>query len=450
MTAKKEGRFIQTAFTLAWPISLQSILTNLLSMIDIAMVSHLGDEAVAAVGLGNRFQFVLMVVLLGNSWAVGVLAAQYYGAKQAEKIRSTVAIACLLAFIALCPLFISIIFLADDIIRLGTDNTKIIALGQQYLWYVIPSLVFVAVILAYENALRSLGQVKTPLALNAISAAINVVLNYWFINGGLGIPALGVVGAAIATTLARFIHMILLLYLLYNNKHILLFNRQAFNRFANRERVIQFIAIGAPMMFSFGVWSSGTFVYQIIYGKMGTRELAAMSLLTPIEGIYLALFFGLASACSITVGQHLGANRFQEAWRCAINYALFNPVVCFIAGLFILLVRDIILMAFSGLPSSTLHLAENVLILLSITTFLKVINMTLAMGVLRAGGDNKICLYVDTIGMWMVSLPCTALAAFYFQLPLLWVVLVTYSEEICKGILFIRRVRQKVWLRNLT
>ncbi len=445
-----DAQTLRRSLALAWPISLQSILTNLLSMIDVAMVSHLGDSAVAAVGLGNRFQFMLMVILLGIAWTVGVLSAQYYGADKPEKIRATIAMAIAMSFTALLPIIGLNAFLADDIMALGSSNLAVIQHGQAYLWITVPSLLLVSIILCFENAIRAVGQVKLPLALSAIAIAINVVLNFWFINGGLGLPAMGVAGAALATFVARGIQVFLILKFLHARQHLLQLHRRDLRHILDRKELKHFLRLATPMMVSFGVWSSGTFVYQIIYGRMGTQELAVMSMLAPVEAIYLSLFFGLASACSILVGQALGANRFDQAWLYGRSFAILNPVIGLLFGFIVVMGADLVLLPFAGLPQDTLDVALKVFVLISLSTWLKIINMTLAMGVLRAGGDNRMCMVIDIIGMWIVSIPLTALAAFYWQLPLFFVVLVAYSEEICKAFLFTWRVNQKRWLRNLT
>ncbi len=441
---------IKRSLLLAWPISLQSVLTNLLSMIDVAMVSHLGDSAVGAVGLGNRFQFMVTVILMGIAWTVGVLSAQYFGADKIHKIRSTIGMACLMANIALLPIITLNFFFADKIIALGSTNPELILQGQYYLWFTIPSMTLVAIILVYENAIRALGQVKTPLLLSAAAIFFNIGLNFWLINGGLGVPALGVAGAAMATAIARLLHVVMLFSLLNRKKHLLKFRRSDLPNLINKVEIAHFLKLATPMMISFGFWSTGTFVYQIIFGRMGTRELAVMSLLTPIEGVFLALFFGMASACTIMVGQQLGANQFDKAWNYARSFSLLNPLIAIFIGCLVLLARDLVLLPFSGVPSETLQMAHAVFALIALSTWLKIINMTLAMGVLRAGGDNKICMYIDAFGMWMVSIPLTAFAAFVLKWPLIMVVLISYSEEVTKGILFSWRTYQRKWLRNLT
>lgn len=440
---------LKDSLKLAWPISLQNVLVTLLGMVDVMMVSHLGDAAVAAVGLGNRIQFVVLVIIMGLSWGVGILVAQYWGAGQHVKIRRTVLMGALIGVFAMLPIVFSFFYLADDVIALGSEDARVIALGQSYLWITMPSLCLLAVIMVLENALRSLNQVRLPMILSTIAIAINIVLNYWLINGGLGIEALGVDGAALATTISRAIHLLLFIYVLVKALHPVIPHSEDIKLLAQKSPWWKLLKIVWPMMFSFGVWSLGTFVYQLFYGQMGTKELAVMSLLSPIEGMYMSLFFGFASACAIMVGQKLGADKFDEAWSIARSFITLAPIVGLVSGILLYSAKQWIFIPFADLPADTLSLASDVFLIIGLGAWLKMTNMTLAMGVLRAGGETKACLYIDVIGMWIISIPLAYYCAFVLGLPLFWVALATYSEELTKAFLFAWRVLQKKWMRNL-
>lgn len=441
---------IKQTLKLGWPISLQNILVTLLSMIDVVMVSHLGDAAIGAVGLGNRVMFVVMVIVLGLSWGVGILAAQYHGAGQTNKIRLNIIIGSIYGLMALLPIIILNFFYADSILSLGTEDQNVIHLGQTYLWITMPSMVFVAVIQVLENALRSINQVKLPLLFSVFSILLNVVLNYWLINGGLGIEPMGVIGAAIATTASRLFQMVLMLLILKHIKHQLSVKRSDFSLLNNKADWLKLLKLVAPMMFGFGIWSLGSFCYQLIYGRMGINELAVISMLLPVEGIIISVFFGIASACSILVGQHLGAKKLTEAWNVAKTFSLISPVIAIIIGALLLLAKDIILLPYQGASLQSLELASQVFVVIALLSWMKVINMTLALGVLRAGGDNRFCLMTDAIAMWVVALPLTFLAAFYWELAFVYVVIISYSEEFIKAFMFGVRVKNKRWMNNLT
>jgi Na+-driven multidrug efflux pump len=204
------------------------------------------------------------------------------------------------------------------------------------------------------------------------------------------------------------------------------------------------------MMVSFGVWSLGTFFYQLIYGRIGTQELAVMSLMAPLEGLLVAFFFGFASACSIMVGQRLGQDAFSSAWSVAKGFVVSAPIVTFLLGLVMLSLESFVFMPYANLDQDTLVVAHDIFMLITFGTCIKVFNMTASMGILRAGGDNKHCLLIDFSGMWIIGIPLTFVAAFYYALPIYWVVLITYSEEVVKSVLFVYRLKAKCWLRNLT
>jgi putative MATE family efflux protein len=440
---------LKQSLSLAWPISLQSILVTMLGMSDIMMVGHLGDTAVASVGLGNRIQFVMLIILSGLAAGVGVLSAQYFGAGKNGQISPIIIKTLAIGAGVLLPVVLLTFFLGDLVIGLGTTDQIIINTGKTYLWVTMPSLAFVVVVMVFENALRGLGQVKFSMVLGMIAIAINIALNYWLINGGLGIDALGVTGAAWATFIARGIHASLIVLWLYKIKHVVFPQRPIGNEFYDTAQWIHLIRLVWPMMVSFGVWSLGTFIYQLIYGRIGTQELAVMSLMAPLEGLLVAFFFGFASACSIMVGQRLGQDAFSSAWFVARGFAISAPIVTLILGWAMWSLESIVFMPYGNLDQDTLAVAHDIFMLITFGTCIKVFNMTVSMGILRAGGDNKHCLLIDFSGMWIIGIPLTFAAAFYFSLPIYWVVLITYTEEVVKSVLFVYRFKAKYWLRNL-
>ncbi|MBA6339165.1 MATE family efflux transporter [Colwellia sp. BRX8-7] len=445
-----EPSSLKQSIKLAWPISLQSILVTMLGMSDIMMVGHLGDTAVASVGLGNRIQFVFLIILAGLASGVGTLSAQHFGAGQIGVIRQVIVKTLVIAAGILLPILLITFLFSDNIMGIATTDPSVIKAGTNYLWLTMPSLIFVVIVMIFENALRGLGQVVFPMLISTIAIITNILLNYWLIKGGLGIEPMGVIGAALATLIARALHALLILVYLAKVKHSIFPTTFFCASFYNKQEWTKLLTLVWPMMLSFGVWSLGTFVYQLIYGRIGTQELAVMSLLAPMEGLLVSFFFGFASACAILVGQRLGRNEFITAWILAKHYAISAPIVTFLLALILLQCESLVFMPYSNLSPETMALSHDVFVLITFGTCLKVFNLTMSMGILRAGGDNKYCMLIDISGMWILSIPLTLAAAFYFKLPLYWVVLISYSEEITKAFMFVFRMRTKLWLKNLT
>jgi putative MATE family efflux protein len=449
MHTDRRSTFKQS-FSLAWPISLQSILVTMLGMSDIMMVGHLGDAAVASVGLGNRIQFVVLIILSGLAAGVGVLSAQYYGANKTQRVSPIVIKTLVMGISLLLPIVALTFLYGNHVVGFGTSDQAVIDVGTNYLWITMPSLAFVLVVMIFENAMRGFGQVKFSMLLGSVAIAINIALNYWLINGGWGVDALGVAGAAWATFIARAIHASMIVFYLVRINHVIFPRSTQPAYFFDKQQWAHLIKLVWPMMLSFGVWSLGTFVYQLIYGRMGTQELAVMSLMAPMEGLVVSFFFGFASACSIIVGQRLGKDAYAAAWSAAKGFAISAPIVTFCLALVMLALQPLIFLPYDNLNTETLFIAQNIFLLIMLGACIKVFNMTASMGILRAGGDNKYCMFIDISGMWIVGIPLTIIAAFYFDLALYWVVLVTYSEELVKSVLFLSRFNAKHWLRNLT
>ncbi|MCI2283544.1 hypothetical protein L3081_09265 [Colwellia sp. MSW7] len=111
-----DTNFIKKVTKLAWPISLQSVLVTLLGMVDIIMVSHLGDSAVASVGISNRIFFVFLIIITGIASGVGVMSSQYFGACQLSKIKRTVLMAIIFAMVVVLPIVILNCYFASNIL----------------------------------------------------------------------------------------------------------------------------------------------------------------------------------------------------------------------------------------------------------------------------------------------------------------------------------------------
>lgn len=440
---------IKRHLQLAWPIAVQILLANLLGVIDVMMVGGLGDAAIAAIGIAGKILFVLILILVGCGSTVGLLVAQYYGGGRLHKVRNVALLGGLLGVGLGMLASLANLFAADAAIALFTTDAETIRLGGDYMRIVVPSMIMLAMIIILESALRSLGQVKLPLVMNASSVAFNVLFNYWFIFGGLGVPPLGVVGAALGTLAARVIHLGLFLAFLYSREHALRFERRDLQNFFSDADIRGFLKLALPAVGGFAIWSFGILAYQYVYGHMGTQAIAVITLVHAIEGVLMSVFVGLAIACSIMVGQHLGAGDFTQARREALRNTLLMPFISLAIGLVIIATADLILGLFFDLPVDTRSQANILLLILGLLHWLKVANMTMALGVLRAGGRNMTCLVTDAIGMWGVGIPLVFVAGLILQWPLAWVFLMAFSEEISKLFIYIYHFRKGAWLRQL-
>lgn len=441
---------IQEVLGLAIPVAIQSALVSALGMADVLMVSHLGSEAVAAVGLGSKINFVFILLMAALGTGCSILVAQYWGAGRHDRVRHTLALSIVAGTLFMLPITLLVLFNAPALMMLGTDNSQVITQGSAYLSITALTLWLTQIVIIYEAALRATGDSKTPLHYATFTIALNIVLNFWLINGGLGVPALGVAGAALATLLARVFQVAWMLFGQQQAGQRLHLRRQYFAEALTRSLVHRFWAMSWPLLINFTLWSMGSLSYHLIAGRLGTTPLAVMSLLSPIESMYHSFFFGVTNACSIMIGQRLGRGQFAEARALAKSFMLFAPLSSFGLGLVLLAISPFVLPLLGNLDAETLHQTQLAFVVMCLGFWVKVFNMVSIQGILRSGGDTKFCLYLDMSALWLIGLPLTLAAAFWWQLPFIWVYAMILAEEGAKALGNIWRVRQQKWVRNLT
>ncbi|WP_432468910.1 MATE family efflux transporter [Agarivorans sp. Z349TD_8] len=442
--------WLEQFWRLAWPISLQAVLLSLLSLVDVLMVATIGDAEVAAVGYAGRAFFVAIIILNGFSTACATLSAQHWGSKNWPAIGRTVALSfyagLLFTAIALGLMLLS----PTTIMQWGSSDAQLIAIGADYIQVTALMLLFTLPVTLVESALRASGNTKLPLYISMFAVVTNIALNQILIFGLGPIPAMGVVGAGIATVVARALQLLILSVILKLQDHPLL--KVSFIGFwqLHKTEWLNYAKLAVPLVINFGIWSIGVFVYATLYGQLGTNALAAMSLISPIEGIAISCFIGFSAACSIMIGNKLGVNQFTQAWKDARASLIVSPIAAMGIGVLVWLLSYPLLNLFGALESDTLNLARQLILILATTTWIRIFNMVLINGILRSGGDNGFCLMSDTFCQWGVGLMATSIAILVFDVSLLTAYCIALSEEVCKALLCFWRMNQKKWLRNLT
>ncbi len=441
---------LQQVLKLALPVAMQSVLVSLLGMSDVFMVTGLGAASVAAIGLGAKLHFVLIMVMASFGSAISVLVAQYHGRGNKSATQAVLTLGNVAGLLLLLPIAVAFFAFPRQLLMLLSDDAQMIALGVNYLRLTVPLLFFTHIIISFESALRSRGETMTPLILSSVAIVMNIVLNYCFIHGVGPFPALGVAGVAIASDLARLVQVALLLMYPSRHSHTFALGNLIASASDIRRYVPKFFKTAWPLTVNFTVWGVGTFVYHGVAAKVGTNALASLSLISPIESLYHSLFFGLVTACSVMVGQNLGRDDFDMASLLAKRFTLYAPIGSLLVGVLILAASPLFLPLLLEPGSELYVLCSQLLWVMCLTFWIKVYNMTLIVGVLRAGGDSKYVLGVDMVSMWMLSIPAVIIGAFVFELNYVWVYALVLVEEVVKASLITLRARKKFWLRNLT
>ena len=429
------------------PVTIQSALVAILSLADVLMVSDLGREATASVGIASKWLFVSTMIIAGMASANGILVAQYWGRNDRRTAKTITLLAMRKGVKILLPVTFFITFFSSYIMMLQTGDTSVIKLGSVYLWYCFPVLILTHFVMLCESAMRSSGDTLTPLYLGSITILFNICLNYWLIKGGLGIPAMGVAGAALATTISRLLQVTLMLSFLYKSKHWLI---TTIVLTSSDYLWSSYKKVAIPTTISALLWAAGVLAYQMIFGHMGTTELAVFSMLGPFESLCYSLFFGLSVACSVLLGQSLGKDEFSHAYTTSKFFIKTVLTLGLSLGLMLLFAKETIL-SWLNLSSDAFYpFASPVFTVLCCVLWLRMLNSIVINGILRAGGDNQFCLRMDFFSTWMVGVPLTTFAAFVLKWDFQHVYLLILAEDSVKFILCFRRYLKRYWMKNLT
>ena len=251
------------------------------------------------------------------------------------------------------------------------------------------------------------------------------------------------------TTLARFFQLIFLCLYIVNDKRFLLPRKTDIIRAFERIELRKYLHVSIPIIFQDGLWAFGVILYHLIYGQLGVDELAIMSAVSAVEAILISLFIGFAIGCSIMLGQELGANHFNTAWRQGWLFLAGAPIIALLIGLVIVVFNTETVMLFGKLKGDTALEASQVMMVAGFALCLRVTNLIGIVGVLRSGGDVNATALINIIGMWGVGLPLAWMAATAWQLPLYMVFICSIMEEVTKAVLVLYRVVTRRWLKNL-
>ena len=296
--------------------------------------------------------------------------------------------------------------------------------------------------------LRAVNKVVVPVCTSCIAIVINIILNYILIFGAFGAPRLGVVGAALATMIARLIEVALVVGYVYGTKSPVAGTfRELFGwpgPFIRR-----FLDTAAPVIANEFMWGLGVTMYSLAYWRMGDDAVAAITIATTIQDIVVVLFQGLSAATAVILGHELGAGNLKRAEKYATHFFVLQFLVTLFGMAVCTAIRGPILSIYRITPEVAASASLCIMVFVLYMPA-KMFNYVNVVGVLRSGGDTKMCLFLDTSGVWFIGIPLAFLGGLWFHFPIHIVYALVMLEEVYKAVLGYWRYRQKKWLRNLT
>ncbi|MDF2152400.1 MATE family efflux transporter [Vibrio sp. CAU 1672] len=441
--------FLRRLIAIALPITLQNIMFSSRGLVDVLMLGQLGEAEIAAVGVAARATFVTTIMLVGVTTGGALLTAQYWGAGDRDGVRQGTSLTWLIAMMVAALTVALFVVLPEQIMALTTDSSEVIRLGAEYLTIVSVSMFAVACVASMAVGLRAMHQPGISTFFSGIGILSNIFLNWVLIFGHFGLPAMGIKGAAIATVISGAIEVGCLFSYLWLKKHTITFGVADLLACLVWDKVLRFLKLSLPTTFNFLAWAGGLFAYHAIMGQAGVEGLAALSVMTPVESIALAMMIGLSNGAAVLVGNQLGAKNYGPVYYQAWATLILNVLIAIGVALTLLVSNQWILDCFSALSSETRALAEQFMLILALGVVLRSVPMMAIVGVLRAGGDVKFCLYQDLLAQWLISIPLAAFAVIYLGVEPQWVYLLFLTEEVVKWVGSLMRMSSRKWINNL-
>ncbi|HUG33410.1 MAG TPA: MATE family efflux transporter [Anaerolineales bacterium] len=432
---------------IAIPIIIQQFTFAGLNMIGVVFVGQKGETSVAAVGFAGQIAFLLQLVTFGIISGAAMFTAQFWGRNDVPNLRRVLGLCLMFAISASLIFFALSQFIPAEILSIYTTDEEVIALGARYIRTFSWTFLFMAITFSYAFVMRSTGDVRTPTTISVGALLISTFLSYSLIFGEFGLPEYGIQGAAVAAVISRGLECIALLITTYAIKSPAAASLRELTDF-NVSFVARVIKPMLPVMLNELFWALGITTYNAIYGRMGTESFAAMSIVATIEQMAFVIFIGISNATSVLVGNRIGAGKDDEAYVYAGRSLGLGIVGGLVMGLILQLVKTPILSLYNVSPEVIAN-ASRVLTVMMFFLWVRVNNMTIVVGILRAGGDTRFSLFLDGFIIWLVGVPMAWLGANVWNFPVYFVYLCAMSEEAVKWVLGIRRYFTRKWIHNL-
>ena len=333
--------YFRKLILIALPIVIQNLVSASLHIIDGLMLSQLpGDAPYAGVTQANRFTFVFQLFCFGAASGCSIYMSQYFGNKEYQRMRMVLGLA-LRTTLCIALIFAGLALLAPQwVVSLFLEPGESFDYAVRYLRTVAPGYFLTAIDACYAGCLKSSQRTAIPMLAGVTGIGVNTLLNYALIFGHLGLPALGVEGAAIATVIAGGVTLAIDLGFTYGKKLPAAAGLRDF-RLPDKAYLKAFLKKVLPVVANEGLWSMGMAMYSVFYGRLGDQALAAVGIYNSVDQLVFVIIYGLMNASGILVGSQLGAGDKEDAYLTAKRMMAGAVLTGAVMGILLLLLGPI-------------------------------------------------------------------------------------------------------------
>ena len=434
---------------MALTISLGNIIVYAVNLADNIMIGGYSELSLSAVAVVNQIQFLLQMVALGASNGLCVLTSQYWGTRQTQPIRRVFAVALLIALILTLFIFSAVLVAPVQVLTLLTDQAAVVEEARLYLKIVCFSYIPFVLTQLMVSLMRSVEQTRIGFAVSLVALFTNIILNYGLIYGKLGMPEMGIRGAATATLISRIAELVVIsIYVFIIDKRVRLKISDLFK--VRKSYLKDYFRVGFPLVLSAGSWGIAMAVQGAILGHLGSETvLSANSIASTVFQVMSVVAYAGGNASGVIIGKTIGENRIDDVKRYTKTLqALF--IIIGVASSALLFVCKDLFISFFRVEPETQALARTFINILCVTLIGTAYEATVLGGIVSAGGETDFVFKNDLIFMWGIVLPVSLLSAFVFRLPPPVTFACLKSDQVLKCAVAAVKVNRYKWIKNVT
>jgi len=387
------------------------------------------------------------MMLYGFTSGCAAFMAQFFGAGDLKSIRKTTGFAATVTISVSLVFFMIAMFVPQLVLGIFTRFPVIINMGTGYIRLAAGTFLCIAVTVPLTSALRATQQTRIPLYISGTAFCLNSFLNIVLIFGYLGAPAMGIRGTALATLIARFTEMSLLLFVVFVRKNKIAGPLKEFFSY-NRELAGKIVRNALPTTVNETMWAAGTSLYIAAFARIGITEGAAVQAGNVINNLFTMAAFSIGDATLILVGQRLGQGQLTYAYELAKKLLKVGAGIGLILGTGLILSSRPVLTLFNFSPLGS-HLTFCILLVYGGTMWLVIYNCIQITGTLRCGGDARFAMTAELCTVWFIGVPMAFFTTMVLHWPVYFAVLAVKSEEMVKSVIITRRFLSKKWVKNI-
>lgn len=443
----RDRGFYKKVVVILIPIVFQSVINQGVNMMDTVMVGKLGEASISASSLANQFYNIFVFLCMGISAAGLVLSSQYYGAKDMKTVRRVFDLILQIVILGGAVFALVTVFFPTEIMYIFTKEEDVIELGAQYLR--ITALIYLphGISLVLSNVLRSIGNAKLGLYVSIASFVVNIGANYVFIFGKLGMPAMGVMGAAVGTLIARTVEFIFCAVYLLKFEKVLQYRVRGILKLPGKELLHEFRRLGMPAIISDSLLALAASIISIILGHMGKEVVSAYAIVTVMDRMATVAIQGATSAAGVIIGQTVGEGDFKRAQKEGWTFLILSVFIGIFGGILVFVLGELSIGLYEIAPS-TVAITTEMMEASAIIVFFQAVQSALSKGILRGGGDTKFLMIADIIFQFVASIPLGALTGLVWGWPPAIVLIALRIDFIIKSFWLVFRLKSGKWIHK--